>query len=209
MLSGEIVSPTRILFQYTNELSKSDKIRSFIAPSMTYLITFLDNNEKYAVYTGGYINGIYRYLAMIGDPTALTTSGQRYHHLSPSCYSNNYAATLKPVSIDLLMRQKLICECCGRIGHKADTWIIRGPKFLPTSLRRKSNQFNALHGDEPNKPPKECNSQPLSSHFKSSTYSSKTNPVTSYIMGRINHHDIYNGDVKIPTSDFPVECHYE
>ena len=44
MLYGEIVSPTRILFQYTKELSKSDKLRAFIAPKMTDLITFLDNN---------------------------------------------------------------------------------------------------------------------------------------------------------------------
>ena len=30
--------------------------------------------------------------------------------------------------------------------HKADACIIRGPKFLLPSLRRKMNQFNALHG---------------------------------------------------------------
>ena len=28
-------------------------------------------------------------------------------------------------------------------------------------------------------------------------------------MGKLNHHAIYNGDVKIPTSDFPVESSYE
>ena len=28
-------------------------------------------------------------------------------------------------------------------------------------------------------------------------------------MGRINHHVIYNGDVKIPTSEFPVESNSE
>ena len=62
MLSGEIVSPTRIIFQYMKALAKSEKLRAFIAPKMTYLITFLDNNVKSAVYTGGDIHGIYRYL---------------------------------------------------------------------------------------------------------------------------------------------------
>ena len=76
------------------ELSKSDKLRDFIAPKMTDIITFLDNNGKYAVYTCGDINGIYRYLDMIGEPTTLTTSGQRSHHFSPSSSRNNDAATL-------------------------------------------------------------------------------------------------------------------
>ena len=58
MLSGEIVSPNRLLFQYMKEFSKSDKLRSFIAPKMTYLITFIDNNRKYTLYTGGYIHVI-------------------------------------------------------------------------------------------------------------------------------------------------------
>ena len=28
-------------------------------------------------------------------------------------------------------------------------------------------------------------------------------------MGRLNHHTIDNGDVKVPTSEFPVESHSE
>ena len=47
---------------------------------MTDIITFPDNNGKPAVYKGGDINGICRYLEIIGTPTTLTTSGQRYHH---------------------------------------------------------------------------------------------------------------------------------
>ena len=147
MLSQEIVSPARLLFQYMKAFSKSDKLRAFIAPNMTDLITFLDNNVKYAVYTGGDIPGIYRYLDIIGDPTTLTTSGQHSHHLIPSYTINNDAATLQPVISALRTRQNSICECCGRIGHKDDTCIIRGPKFFPPSLRRKMNQVNALHGD--------------------------------------------------------------
>ena len=65
MLSGENVSPTRHLFQYMKALTKSEKIKSFIAPKMTDLITFIDKNGKSAVYDGGDIHGIYRYLEMI------------------------------------------------------------------------------------------------------------------------------------------------
>ena len=146
---------------------------------------------------------------MIGAPTILTTSGQHYRHFSPSSSIKNYAETLQPVVASLHTRQKSICECCGRIGHKADACIIRCPKFLPTSLRRKMNQFNALHGDEPNETPREWNSQNTTSHFKSRTYPSKTNPVISDIMGIINHHAIDNGDVEVHPSEFPVEYHSE
>ena len=67
------------------------------------------------------------------------------------------------------------------------------------------NKFNALHGDEPKEPPRECNSQPPAAHLKSRSSPSITNPVISAIMGKINHRAIDNGDVKVPTSDFPVK----
>ena len=76
MLSGETVFPKRLLFQDTKSLSNIDKLKTLVAPKMTDLITFLENNGKYAVYTGGNINGIYHYLDMIGSPTTLTTSDQ-------------------------------------------------------------------------------------------------------------------------------------
>ena len=123
------------------------------------------------------IHGIYYYPEMIGYPTTLTTSGQRFHHFGPSSSRNNDTATLQLVIADLRMREKIICECCGRIGHKADACIIHGPKFLPPSLRRNMNQFNELHGDETKEPPREWNSQPPESHFKSRTSPSRTNPV--------------------------------
>ena len=84
MFSGEISSPTRLLFQYMKALSKSDKLRAFIAPKMTDLITFLDNNGKSSVYTGRDIHGIYRYLDIIRASTTLTTVGHRFHHFCPS-----------------------------------------------------------------------------------------------------------------------------
>ena len=147
MLSGEIVSPTRLLLQYMKALTKSEKLKAFIAPKMTDLITFIDKNGKSDVYDRGDINGIYRYLEVIGPPTTLTTSGHRSRHFGPSSSSNNDVATLQPVIAALRTRQKIICECCGRIGHKSDACIIRGPKFLPPSLRRKINKFNARYGD--------------------------------------------------------------
>ena len=153
MLSGEIVSPTRLLFQYTKSLLKSDKLRYFIAPKMTDLIKFLDNNEKYAVYTGWDIHGIYRYLDTIGAPTLLNTSGQSSHHFIPSYYINTDTASLQPVIVALQTIHKSICECCGRIGHKSDAYIICGSIFIPPSIRRKTNNLNTLHGDETDEPP--------------------------------------------------------
>ena len=83
VLSGEIVSPTRLLFKYLKALSNSDKPKYFIAPKMTDLITFPDNSEKSAVYTGGDICVICRYIDIIGAPTAFTTLVQLSHHFSP------------------------------------------------------------------------------------------------------------------------------
>ena len=80
LCSMEKFSPTILLFQYTKALSNNDKLRAFISPKITDLITFLDNNRKYAVYTGVDVHGIYLYLDMIGAPTTLTTSGQHSHH---------------------------------------------------------------------------------------------------------------------------------
>ena len=107
------------------------------------------------------------------------------------------------------MRQKSICECCVRIGHKADACIICGPKFIPPSLTRKVNQFSAIHGDEPKESPIEWNSQPPADYFKSRSSPSRTNPVISAIMGKLNHHAIDNEDVKIPTSEVPFESNYD
>ena len=114
---------------------------------MEDLITFLDKNGKSDVSPGGNIHGIYRYLEMIGSPNTLTTSGQRSHNFGPSYSTNNGTETLQPVIAALCIIHKSIWKFCGRIGHKADACIIRGPKLLPPSLRIKMNKFNALHGD--------------------------------------------------------------
>ena len=74
---------------------------------MTDLITFPDNNGKYAVYKEGYINGIYCYLDIIGTPTTLTTAVQCSHHFSPSYSINNNAETLQPVIASICTRHNL------------------------------------------------------------------------------------------------------
>ena len=70
-------------------LSKSDKLKSFIAPNMTDLVKLLDNNKKSDVYTWGNINGMYCYLDTIGNPTTLTTQFHISHHFGPSPFIKN------------------------------------------------------------------------------------------------------------------------
>ena len=60
--------------------SKCDKLKSLIAPKMTYLVTFFGDNVKLAIYTGENIRGIDSYLVMIGFPTNLTYLGQISHN---------------------------------------------------------------------------------------------------------------------------------
>ena len=71
------------------------------------------------------------------------------------------------------------------------------------------NKFNSLHGDELTEPSREWNRQPLLYHFKYRTSPSKNNPVASAITGRLNHHSINNGNVKVSISEFPVESNSE
>ena len=67
------------------------------------------------------------------------------------------------------------------------------------------NQTNVFHGDEPTETPRERNRQPQSDHFKSRTSPPKTSPLVSYIIGRLNHHSIDNGDIEVHPSEFPFE----
>ena len=71
------------------------------------------------------------------------------------------------------------------------------------------NQSNALHGDEPNKTPREWKNQHSEYNFKYRTSPSNPIPVVSDFLGILNNHAIDNGDVKVPTSEFPVEFNYE
>ena len=71
------------------------------------------------------------------------------------------------------------------------------------------NRFIAIHGDELIDPPIYWNIQPPAAHFKSSSSPPNTIPVVSYIMGRINHHAIDNGDVEFHPSYFPVYLYSE
>ena len=75
---------------------------------MIDIITFLDNNVKLSIYTGGTIDAIYRYLEIIGSPTIFTTSGQLYHHFFTSYSTNNDTATLQSVISYMGIQQKII-----------------------------------------------------------------------------------------------------
>ena len=104
ILSGETVSPIRLLFQFMKALSESNKLKAFIAPKMKDLVTFLDNDGKLAVYTAGNIHGLSSYLEIIVSPTTLTTSGRRCHHFVPKSSINNDTETLHPFVSALFMR---------------------------------------------------------------------------------------------------------
>ena len=74
---------------------------------------------------------------MIGAPTTLTTPSNCSNHFGPSYSINNDTAYLHNFIADLRMIQIIICKCCGRIEHKANACIIRGPKLLPQTIRIK------------------------------------------------------------------------
>ena len=57
-------------------LSNRDKLKAYVAPKMTDLITLLENNVKSAIYTGIHIHGLCSYLEIIGAPMILNTSSQ-------------------------------------------------------------------------------------------------------------------------------------
>ena len=61
-ISGETVSPTILLLQYMQVLSKCDNLKSFIAPKMIDLIILPDNNIKSSILTWVNIHDIYCYL---------------------------------------------------------------------------------------------------------------------------------------------------
>ena len=176
---------------------------------MKDIITLLDNNRKSTIYIGGKIHVIYCYLQIIVSLTTFTTSGHRFHRFGTSFPINNDSANLHPHIADIRMRHKIICKFYVRIVHKSDVWIIRGPNLLPPSLRIKMNQFNTLHGQEPNEPPWVWNSQPPAAHFKSRISPPKTIPVVPDILGRLNNCDIGHGYVQDQPSEFPFESNYE
>ena len=64
------------------------------------------------------------------------------------------------------------------------------------------NQFNDLHGEQPNELPRQWNIQPPESHLKSRKSTPKTSPGVSAIIGRLSHHAIDNGDVEVHSSKY-------
>ena len=74
-------------------LSNRNKLKAFIAPNITDLITLIDNSRKLAIYTGENIHGIYCYMEMIRSPITLTTSNQHSHNFGTSSSINNETST--------------------------------------------------------------------------------------------------------------------
>ena len=67
-------------------------------------------------------------------------------------------------------------------------------------IRRKTNQFSDLHGDEPTDQTIEWKIKSLEDHFKSRISPTKTSTVVSAITGRLNIHAIGDGDVEVHPS---------
>ena len=61
---------------------------------MIYLIKFIDNNAKFAIYTGENTHGIYSYLEIFLAQTNFTSSDQLSHHFGTSYYTQNDTSTL-------------------------------------------------------------------------------------------------------------------
>ena len=91
-------------------LSNCDKLKVFIAPKMTDLITFLDNNRKLAIYTWVNIYGIYCNLEIIGYPNTLNISGQRSHNFGLPSSKNIDTSNIQLVISALRVCQKIICK---------------------------------------------------------------------------------------------------
>ena len=80
-------------------------------------------------------------------------------------------------------------------------------KFLPPSLFRNNNQFNAVHGNTQHEPPKEWTRTSPADRLKSPTSTTRSStdkrhsPVVSDIIGKLNHYAVDNGDIEVYPSD--------
>ena len=90
---------------------------------------------------------------MIIVSTKLTTSGRHSHPFVPSYSTNSDTETLQPFIADLCFQQKKICNCCERIGHKADACSIHRPKLQAPIIKGNMNQLTTLHVNEPTDTP--------------------------------------------------------
>ena len=64
-----------------------------------------------------------------------------------------------------------------------------------------TNKLNEINGDIPTDPPINNKSQPPADQFKSCKPLTKTSPAVLFIMGRLNHYVVDNGDVEVYPSD--------
>ena len=141
---------------------------------------------------------------MIGNRTNLTSLDQIYHPLGTSSSVNTDTSSHQTVIAALSVRQKIICELFGMIGHKSDSCTICGPNFFLPSLRINMDQFNALRDDEHTESPRKCYSQLPEIHFKYLALPPNTSPVVLDIMVIINHDSVDNGNVVFFTSYYSL-----
>ena len=71
------------------------------------------------------------------------------------------------------------------------------------------NKSNALHGDEPDEPPIDWNSQTTSVILRSCISTCKTSPILLGLIGRLNHRADNNCGVYVYTSDYQLEYIYD
>ena len=126
-----------------------------------------------------------------------------------SSSTNNDISILHEVIAAFRVWQNIIRKCCGIIGHKADSYIINGTKFLPPSPRNKINQSNELRVNETTEPLRYWKSQPPEVHFKYCIPPPNTSPLVSDITGRLNHHAVDNGDLDIYPTDYALKYGYD
>ena len=71
-------------------------------------MTYIENNEKPAIYKGGNIHGIYRYIYIIGSPKNLNYSINRSHTFGTSYSIKNHTASLQTFTVAIHVRNKII-----------------------------------------------------------------------------------------------------
>ena len=82
---------------------------------------------------------------------------------------------------------------------------MRGTNLLPNIIRINMNKFNGIHGEEKINHQENVTENLHKFTSNTTTPPQKIIPVVSDIMGRLNHHGVDNSDVKVYTSNYPLE----
>ena len=93
------MSPTILRLQYTVDLTKCDGIKSFIAPNMIDIATYIDHHRKEVSTYKICIIYLYIYIDMIGYTTNFNYSGHNHHSIHIK--TNTDSVYLHPVLLDM------------------------------------------------------------------------------------------------------------